>query len=97
METANIPSIISANTYFWASASNASSRRRNEEKRQKEVFDFFLSLGMNTTQNGDTVVGEKDGIIAVFSYSESCKNVYKTFTVTKNGKRSNISALKKIA
>ena len=40
-----IPSIISANTYFWHSSSTARSRRYNEEKRENEVKDFFLENG----------------------------------------------------
>jgi len=45
--------------------------------------------------SGD-VVGSKDGIVARFSYSESCKNVYKSLTVRRNGKNSNITSLRKL-
>lgn len=38
---------------------------------------------------------EKIFIEVVFDYSESCRNVYKTFTVHKNGKKSNIRGLEK--
>ena len=97
MATLNAPSILTANTYFWSSASSASLRRRNEERHQAVVADFFGSLGMSVSQNGNDVIGEKDGIVAVFSYSESCKNVYKHLSITRNGKRSNITALSKLA
>lgn len=91
------PSILSANTYFWNAAGNASTRRRNEEKRQAEVAAYFKAIGMEVETSGNSVIGEKDGIVAEFSYSESCKNVYKSLSVTRNGNGSNITALRKLA
>lgn len=90
------PSILTANTYFWKPGQNASSRRRNEERNQNKVADFFRSIGMEVTQKGDDIFGQKGYITAVFSYSESCKNVYKSLSVKRNGKNSNILSLRKL-
>ncbi len=92
----SIPEILTANTYYWSSFGDASSRRRAEEKRQSQVAEFFKAAGFQVERSGDNVIAEKDGVCAEFHYSESCKNVYKTFSVTSNGKRSNITAIRKI-
>ncbi|NLT51945.1 MAG: hypothetical protein GXX85_13630 [Ignavibacteria bacterium] len=92
----SIPSILTANTYFWNSANSASSRRYCEEKRQNEVASFFSEIGFNVKRNGDNVIATKEEVEVVFHYSESCKNVYKTLSITKNGKKSNITAIKKL-
>ena len=41
----DIPSIISANTYFWHSNTSASSRRYTEKKRESEVQFYFEKNG----------------------------------------------------
>ena len=38
-----VPNILTANTYFWNSCSNAASRRSNEQRKMNEVEQFFLS------------------------------------------------------
>lgn len=90
------PAILTASTYFWSSATSASSRRRNEERRQAEVAAFFASLGLNVHRSGDNVIADNDTLHVVFNYNESCKNVYKSLTVERNGKRSNITSLRKL-
>lgn len=94
------PDILTANTYFWTPAWNASSRRSNERKRLAEVADFFRSIGMQAEEYRDYVEGEitvaGETITAQFMYSESCKNVYKGLSVHRDGKRSNITALRKL-
>lgn len=90
------PTILTANTYFWTSGASASNRRRNEERNLATVADFFRALGMQVSVSSDSVVGHKDGIRAVFSYSESCKNVYKSLSITRDGKSSNITSLRKL-
>lgn len=90
------PSILTANTYFWSAGDSASDRRRNESRNLTNVANFFKSIGMNVKESGDKVVGEKDCVVAVFSYSESCKNVYKHLSVTRDGKCSNITSLRKL-
>lgn len=91
------PSILTANTYFWTPGRDSGARRRAEERNASTVADFFKNIGMDVTidASGD-VVGSKDGIVARFSYSESCKNVYKSLTVRRNGKNSNITSLRKL-
>ena len=41
----DIPSIISANTYFWHPNTSASSRRYTEKKRESEVQFYFEKNG----------------------------------------------------
>lgn len=94
--TNELPEILSANTYFWSPGSHASSRRGNETRRTGEVANFFSANGFETRNDGETVRASKDGVEVKFSYSESCKNVYKRVQVTRGGKRSNISAVKKL-
>lgn len=91
-----LPSIFTANTYFWTPSSNASGRRRNEEKRQSEVAEFFKSIGFEVNHIGDKVIATHGDIEAVFEYRETCGHVYKSLCVTRNGKRSNVSAIKKL-
>ncbi len=90
------PTILAANTYYWQPRGSAADRRRNEVRHLTNVADFFRAIGMAVTESGDSVVGQKDGILAVFSYSESCKNVYKTLQITRDGKSSNITSLRKL-
>lgn len=93
------PSILSANTYFWTPAQNASTRRRNEERNQQAVADYLQLLGFDVERNGDAVKGYHPDykVRVVFSYSESCANVYKSLSVTRSGKNSNITAIRKVA
>lgn len=92
-----LPQILTANTYFWRSGSSASQRRSNEKRHTETVESFLRSNGFDiTVSNGEDVIGERDGVKVHFSYRESCKNVYKHLKITRNGKRSNIRALKKL-
>jgi len=45
LEYKELPEILTANTYFWHPGSNAAWRRSNEEKRNGEVYDFFIKNG----------------------------------------------------
>lgn len=81
-----LPEILTANTYYWRPASNASSRRANE-KRHAETVQRFLDAHADAIRAA--------GLTVEFSYSESCNNVYKRCEITRNGKKSNITALKK--
>lgn len=84
--TPHIPEILTANTYFWTPAGSASSRRSVEKRRNNEVAQFIEA-------NQEAL--NAAGIEINFSYSESCKNVYKSCKITRNGKRSNITAVRK--
>lgn len=90
------PAILTAGTYFWRPASAAYSRRSNEAHRQQEVADFFATIGLNVTRCASAVIGESDSLRAVFSYRESCTHVYKSLEITRNGKKYNITALRKL-
>jgi len=77
----NIPAIVTANTYFWRPAGRASDRRANEQ-RHRETVERFLEEIKNVP------------MACSFDYSESCKNVYKTFSVYRpDGRKSNITGL----
>lgn len=81
-----LPEILTANTYYWRPGSSASSRRSNERRHVATVQRFLDT-------HAEALAAA--GIEVSFSYSESCNNVYKRFEVTRNGKRSNITAIKK--
>ena len=83
---ARIPDILTSNTYFWTPSSSASGRRSNEQRRNREVA-AFIEANLPALEAADIVID--------FSYSESCHNVYKRCHITRNGKRSNITAVRK--
>ena len=96
----NFPAILKANTYFWRSGSCAAARRRNEKRNLETVEAWFNQIpNAVVNSNSGSVTCEftagKDSFRVEFSYSESCKNVYKHLTTTRNGKKSNFSAVKK--
>jgi hypothetical protein len=90
------PAILTANTYFWTPGQNASTRRRNEERNQQVVADYLSALGFVVTRSGDSVAATGYGLSIDFSYSESCSNVYKRLSVMRDGRGSNITAIRKI-
>jgi hypothetical protein len=79
--TISIPSIVTANTYFWSSQGSASGRRSNEGRRQSEIDDFCL------------LVNVVPGVETSGSYSESCNNVYKSMSYEVNGRSTNLTGL----
>jgi hypothetical protein len=94
--TVDLPSILIAKTYFWSPALQAYSRRKNEERRQAEVAAFFEFLGFEVRREDDHVYAEKDNITIDFFYRESCKNIYKRVDIRRDGKKSNITLIKKL-
>lgn len=94
------PTILTANTFYWTAAGAASSRRANEDRRQREVMQYLEWLGMDTSRAGGKVYGEikfQGATVQVhFTYQESCKNVYKSLEIYHGVKRSNITLLRKI-
>lgn len=90
------PHIVTANTYFWRPAGTADGRRANEERRQTEVAAWLRSLGFEVVRSGDVVRGSRGEIAVEFYYRESTANVYKSFAVTRDGRRSNITLLRKL-
>lgn len=83
------PGIISANTYFWTPNRAASGRRYSEKKQYGIVENFLTECGL--TEKNDWFVN--DSVEVRFYYKESCSNVYKSFEVYRNGKKSNIRGL----
>ena len=81
-----LPSILTANTYFWTPSSSASGRRSNEKRHADEVQRFL---------DTHAVALEAAGVTVEFSYSESCHNVYKSVAIYKHGVKKDIRALKK--
>ncbi len=81
MKTINVPEIVTANTWNWTPCHSASGRRSAERRREKE-FEWFVSQ-----------LPEMDNIVISWEYRETCHNVYKTFSVMRNGKKSNIRGL----
>lgn len=91
------PSILGINTYKWKPASSASARRAAEVKTLNQVSSYFKEIGLEVKTDEDSVSGEAVGLSVVFTYRQSCKNVYKSLSVYSNGKKSNITALRKFA
>lgn len=84
--TTSIPSILTANTYYWRPSLTASGRRNNE-RRHNDTVSAWL------TANADALASA--GIVVKFDYSESSGHVYKHIAVFRHGKRSNITAVRK--
>ena len=93
------PTILTANTFYWKPSSCAYSRRSNEKRRQKEAAGYFRHLGMEVKEpeGTDNVIGTLGSLRVVFHYRESCTSVYKSLSVTRDGKKSNITALRRLA
>lgn len=98
------PSILSANTYFWSANSSASGRRCKEKKVLSEVVGYLRGIGFTVKARTDEYAAihastEFAGqvVSVVFSYSESCANVYKSLCVSRDGRPSNITLVRKIA
>jgi hypothetical protein len=89
------PSIVSARVWNWRGHSTSS--RRYYERRNLQIVETFLkNAGFNVEYaNSNTIHATLDEIEVTFHYSESCSNVYKTFSVFITGRRSNIVGLTK--
>lgn len=94
MATITIPSILTANCYFWTPGQRSHERTYNEKRHQNTVAEFFESLGFEVERLSGQTMNAKKGCIEVqFYYYESTRNVYKSFTVYRDGKKSNISII----
>lgn len=97
MAAITIPSILTANCYFWTPGQRSHERIYNEKRHQDTVAEFFESIDFEVERlSPQTMNAKKDGIEVQFHYYESTRNVYKSFTVYRDGKKSNISVIKKI-
>lgn len=72
-----------SHSYFFHPGVTASQRRANEERFNRQNKPY-------------TLINGRDTIIVSYNYSESCKNVYYSLSVTVNDEKKNISILKKL-
>ena len=69
-----VPEILKSNTYFWRPGSNASWRRRNEERRNMELEDFMCDNVKEATEELNKMFsdyllkGEKIGVDILGAY-----------------------------
>lgn len=91
---ASEPEILTANCFHWRSFGVASSRRSAENRRQTQAGEWLEKAGLKVSYSGNSVSAVGEGIEVEFSYSESCNNVYKSFSVYRHGKKSNIKGLR---
>ena len=93
------PRILTASVYFWHPAGNASGRRHNEQRNIAEVAAWFRSLGLTVRTDATGAWGQSEDhtLLAEFQYSESCNHIYRHLSVWRDGKKSNITALRKLA
>lgn len=91
-----LPTILTANTHLWQPATAATNRRISEERNLGIVEHFLRSIGFTTQRFTNTVHGSRDGIKVKFFYMESPTRVFKALSVSKDGKKSNITTLKKL-
>jgi len=96
------PSILTEHVFYYKPESSALSRRRIERIMLQTVEDFLKSLGfeiVTTIPQGrlhGILIRDKETIRVFFQYYQTCKNVYKSFQVYVDDKKSNISALRKL-
>jgi len=99
-----IPAILTAKTQNWFPQSSADGRRRNEKRHHTEVAIFFRNLGFKITPSevssdytNGTLEHRKFGTITFsFYYRETTGHVYKTLSIHRNGKLSNMTLIKKL-
>lgn len=96
-----LPKCLTTNYYFFHPASYSYKRRDNEERIIGEAEDFFKKVGFNVTESEHsgftaTTTFMEENVKVIFDYRESCRNIYKTFKVFKNGKKSNVRTIKGI-
>lgn len=92
------PAILSSNVYFWSPGASQSQRARSAEKKVNEVSSYLEYLGFIISEKDCNSMTAINGNVEVrFYYHESSQNVYKSLAVFKNGKKSNITTIRKIA
>ena len=77
-----IPVTVTASTFFWIPAGNASGRRRNEQRRGAEL-DYFCSEIMAIPD-----------VSATWNYSETCHNVYCSVHFRIGNRQTNLTGIK---
>lgn len=85
MTKLTLPKVLYSNTYFWHPATNAGTRRSNEQYRAAEVEQFEAQVRSALGEEASAGVGID------FSYSESCSHVYKHAGYRVPGKDTNLT------
>lgn len=97
-EALAIPEVLTAKTYFWNPGNSANQRRQNEETQAVAVYDFVLAIGFELNDSGLWERHYQNQVITIeFDYAETVNNVYRTLKIWRDGKKSNMSIIKKIA
>lgn len=96
--TVRIPEVLTAKTWFWNPGNSVNQRRENEEKYAVAVYDFVLAIGFELNDSGLWERHYQNQAITIeFDYAETANNVYRTLRIWRDGKKSNMSIIKKIA
>jgi len=82
-ESHSIPEIVTANTYFWSPACNASGRRGNEKRRESEIENFCHIFARIPTIRVEGFYQETGGhVYKSMTYEVSKKGEWKTTNLT---------------
>ena len=91
------PTILTEKSLSYTPASWYGARSR-ENKQHSIVREYFESLGFTVSRSDSMyTVANLDGVVASFLYRETEEHMYVDFSVTQDGKVSDISLLRKIA
>lgn len=94
----NEPSILGENVRFWTCGTSPQQRRDNEYKQVQAVCKWFVALGMTVTYRSNSAVfAVMNDYRAAFFYREQFDHPYKRLQVDIGCKRTNITALRKLA
>ncbi len=102
-EKIELPRFLAKNTFYWESGTTSARRSFNEKLVLQEAISFFEAIGFKLKLvfiDVKSIKGERQfdnqKIEIVFSYYESAQNVYKTFKIYRDGKKTNIRIIKKM-
>ena len=93
-----IPYILTTTNEYFTDPTGFSVKLRNDKESfyQKQVKTFFEKLGFETLIKYGDLKAYKDTTVVSFVYSIRGKTVVKTLNIKKDGKRSNISLIRKM-
>ena len=93
-DTFKEPTILTANTHFWSPGFHAYERRAREDDNCNTVADYFSRLGFAVSRSERTVTATAGAFCVTFCYEEFPMHVYKSLSITRDLRRSNIVALR---
>lgn len=92
------PSILTCNVWHWTPNTAAHARRAAEDRHATTVARYLSESGFTVEDAGRGYVRASKGNVHVsFDYSETCRTVRRHLAVTRDGKRSNVRALRAAA